>query len=60
VAADIALAASWAVLISGTMMPAAPASSARPIAVGLFSSIRTSPTGPWAASMAVSPATMPG
>lgn len=52
-------AASSAVFTSGTITPAAPASSARPIGVGSFDSTRIMPTVEPEASMAVSPATMP-
>ncbi len=58
-AAATAAAASSALLISGTMTPTAPASSARPMGVGLFASTRTIPTVDGDESMAVSPATIP-
>jgi hypothetical protein len=41
------------------MTPAAPASNARPIAVALLASTRTTPTAPAAASIASSPLSMP-
>ena len=57
--AETAFVASSAVLTRGTITPAAPASSARPIGVASFAATRTIPTARPPASMAVSAASIP-